>query len=89
MLLLMKVERPGMFIAFSFTGKSIIGMAEISTFGNPMNDMVACLTKGGLYRKGGDCKPPLQVSRNDYLLRDEFHSDPHSSNDTSQFHPDG
>lgn len=36
-------------MAFSFTGKSIIGMAEISTFGNPMNDMVACLTKGGLY----------------------------------------
>jgi hypothetical protein len=54
----MNVERPGIFMAFSFTGKSIIGMAEISTFGNPMNDIVACLTKGGLYRKGNDCKPP-------------------------------
>jgi hypothetical protein len=61
MLLLMKVLMRGRFIAFNLIGRSIIGTAEISTFGSPMNEIVACLTNGGLFGEVKDQLPPNGV----------------------------
>jgi len=47
-LLLMKVLTSGKFMAFNLNPVSIMGIAEISTLGKPMKDIVACLTNGGL-----------------------------------------
>ena len=86
MLLLMKVLIRGRFMAFNLMPKSNIGMAEISTFGRPMKETVACLTKGGLLLMGWvSVRFDRVIVMN--LLRYQLHSDPHCTNTSSQLDP--